>query len=157
MSEISPAEAQSKFKDTICCIGAGYVGGPTMAVIASHCPDIKVIVADIDKRKIDAWNSDICPIYEPKLQEYIVKYRGVNLFFTTDVADAIRESSIIFIAVNTPTKDFGHWVSYIINYTSSNCCRGAVVMIFLHMNPSHEQLLRQQPQTKLLWKNPLYQ
>ncbi len=81
-----------------------------MAVMAKHCPNVKIIVADIDKRRIDAWKSDKLPIFEPNLSEYVFEQRGVNLFFTTDVATAVKESELIFIAVNTPTKDFGYWV-----------------------------------------------
>ncbi len=91
----------------ILCIGAGYVGGPTMAVIAAKCPGYKVTVADIDDRKIKAWNSDKLPIYEPGLYDMVKKVRGKNLFFTTDIAKGIREAGIIFVSVNTPTKTFG--------------------------------------------------
>jgi UDPglucose 6-dehydrogenase len=94
-------------KKTILCIGAGYVGGPTMAVIADRCPDYKVIVADISKPRIDAWNSDTLPIYEPGLDEVVKRARGRNLFFTTDVVDGIKKAGIIFVSVNTPTKTFG--------------------------------------------------
>ncbi|MBP7275846.1 MAG: nucleotide sugar dehydrogenase [Kiritimatiellae bacterium] len=92
---------------TILCIGAGYVGGPTMAMIAAHCPGIKVIVCDINKARIDAWNSDHLPIYEPGLDEVVRSARGRNLFFTTDVPGGIREADMIFVSVNTPTKTFG--------------------------------------------------
>ena len=94
----------------ICCIGAGYVGGPTMAVIALKCPHIKVNVVDINEERIDAWNDEILdnlPIYEPGLKEVVKKARGRNLFFSTDIDKAIDESEIIFIAVNTPTKTYG--------------------------------------------------
>lgn len=94
----------------ICCIGAGYVGGPTMAVIALKCPDIKVTVVDKNQDKIDAWNSkDVrqIPVYEPGLSEIVKEVRGENLFFSTDIDTAIEKSEIIFIAVNTPTKEFG--------------------------------------------------
>ena len=94
----------------ICCIGAGYVGGPTMAVIALKCPEINVTVVDIDKRKINAWNSkDLSqlPIYEPGLKEVVSKARGKNLFFSHDIDKAIIESEIIFMAVNTPTATSG--------------------------------------------------
>lgn len=91
----------------ICCIGAGYVGGPTMAVIAKHCPSVKVTVVDISQRQIDRWNSDKLPIYEPGLDEVVKECRGRNLFFSTDVDAAIRDSSIIFVSVNTPTKKHG--------------------------------------------------
>ncbi|XP_015921206.1 UDP-glucose 6-dehydrogenase [Parasteatoda tepidariorum] len=91
----------------ICCIGAGYVGGPTCSVIANECPDIKVVVTDKNDARIRAWNSEELPVYEPGLFEIVKKCRGQNLFFTTDVDSAIRESDLIFISVNTPTKTFG--------------------------------------------------
>jgi len=92
---------------TILCIGAGYVGGPTMAVIADKCPDYKVIVADINPKRIEAWKTDDLPIYEPGLLDVVKRARGRNLFFTTDVFSAIEEAKIIFVSVNTPTKTFG--------------------------------------------------
>jgi len=94
----------------ICCIGAGYVGGPTMAVIAKQCPDLKVTVVDVNQDRIDAWNDDNLdnlPIYEPGLAEVVKEARGRNLFFSTDIDKAIVESEMIFIAVNTPTKTYG--------------------------------------------------
>ena len=94
----------------ICCIGAGYVGGPTMAVIARHCPNITVTVVDISAERIAAWNDsdlDNLPIYEPGLAEVVGKARDKNLFFSTEVDKAIQEADIIFIAVNTPTKTYG--------------------------------------------------
>lgn len=94
----------------ICCIGAGYVGGPTMAVIAQKCPDIKVTVVDLNENRIADWNSaDLTklPIYEPGLSEIVSECRGKNLFFSTDVDKAIDEAQIIFISVNTPTKTYG--------------------------------------------------
>merc|ERR1712113_1205229 len=91
----------------ICCLGAGYVGGPTMAVIAHKCPDIKVTVCDLNERRIAAWNSSNLPIYEPGLQEVVEEARGRNLFFSTDIDAAIRECTIIFVSVNTPTKKSG--------------------------------------------------
>lgn len=91
----------------ICSIGAGYVGGPTMAVIAEQCPDIKVIVSDVNQARIDAWNSDVLPVYEPRLNEIVQAIRGRNLFFTTDIDQAIQEADIIFLSVNTPTKTYG--------------------------------------------------
>ncbi|WP_417734752.1 UDP-glucose 6-dehydrogenase [Rosistilla oblonga] len=94
-------------KLSICCIGAGYVGGPTMAMIAKQCPDIRVTVVDINQARIDAWNSDKLPIYEPGLQEVVEEARGRNLFFSTNVADSIRDAKMIFISVNTPTKTYG--------------------------------------------------
>ena len=95
------------FKTKILCIGAGYVGGPTMTMIARKCPTYKVTVVDINKARIDAWNSDNIPIYEPGLDEVVKAARGKNLFFSTDVDQAIREADIIFVSVNTPTKTFG--------------------------------------------------
>ena len=94
----------------ICCIGAGYVGGPTMAVIALKCPDIKVIVVDNNSQKIDLWNDkslDNLPIFEPGLKEIISQTRGKNLFFSKYIDSAIDESQMIFMAVNTPTKQSG--------------------------------------------------
>lgn len=91
----------------ILCIGAGYVGGPTMAVIAEHCPQHRVVVVDINEERIAAWNSDNLPIYEPGLQEVVAIARGRNLFFSTEVENNIAEADIIFVSVNTPTKTFG--------------------------------------------------
>jgi UDPglucose 6-dehydrogenase len=96
--------------NTVCCIGAGYVGGPTMAVIAEKCPHIKVVVVDLNETRIASWNDkDVAniPIYEPGLNEIVAKTRGKNLFFSTDVDKAIDEADIIFISVNTPTKTYG--------------------------------------------------
>ncbi len=97
-----------KFKKNILCIGAGYVGGPTMAVIAAKCPDFNVMVVDVNAERIQAWNGDRLPIFEPGLLEVVRQARGRNLFFSTDIAAGIRESDIIFVSVNTPTKTFGH-------------------------------------------------
>ena len=91
----------------ILCIGAGYVGGPTMAMIASKCPRYRVTVVDIDPERIAAWNSDELPIYEPGLDQLVAAARGRNLFFSTDIEAGIRENDIIFVSVNTPTKAFG--------------------------------------------------
>ncbi|NXR99051.1 UGDH dehydrogenase, partial [Oxylabes madagascariensis] len=91
----------------ICCIGAGYVGGPTCSVIAQMCPSIKVTVVDVNEARINAWNSDTLPIYEPGLQEVVESCRGKNLFFSTSIDDAIREADLVFISVNTPTKTYG--------------------------------------------------
>lgn len=94
----------------ICCIGAGYVGGPTMSVIASQCPEINVTVVDINQARIDAWNDenlDNLPVYEPGLKEIVASNRNKNLFFSTNVDQAIDEAQLIFISVNTPTKTFG--------------------------------------------------
>ena len=94
-------------KRNILCIGAGYVGGPTMAVIAAKCPEYSVTVVDINAERINAWNSDNLPIYEPGLDEVVRNCRGRNLFFSTDIAKGIAEAEIIFVSVNTPTKTFG--------------------------------------------------
>jgi UDPglucose 6-dehydrogenase len=93
----------------ICCIGAGYVGGPTMAVIALKCPNIKVTVVDINSQRIDAWNGPLenLPIHEPGLVEVVSQVRGKNLFFSTEVDKAIDSAEMIFMAVNTPTKTEG--------------------------------------------------
>lgn len=81
----------------ICCIGAGYVGGPTMAVIALKCPDIEVAVVDISVPRITAWNSDQLPIYEPGLEDVVKQCRGKNLFFSTDVEKHVFEADIVFV------------------------------------------------------------
>jgi UDPglucose 6-dehydrogenase len=92
---------------TITCIGAGYVGGPTMAVIADRCPHIKVTVVDANADRIAAWKSDQLPVFEPGLLEVVKRARGRNLHFSTDVAAAIANADCIFIAVNTPTRTEG--------------------------------------------------
>jgi UDPglucose 6-dehydrogenase len=94
-------------KERILCIGAGYVGGPTMAVIADKCPDCRVELVDVNEERIRQWNSDDLPIYEPGLDEIVKRNRGKNLFFSTEIARGIGESDIIFVSVNTPTKSFG--------------------------------------------------
>jgi len=92
---------------TIACIGAGYVGGPTMAVMAQKNPHVNFHVVDINPKRIDAWNSADLPIYEPGLQPIVEEVRGKNLFYSTDVTAAIRAADMIFISVNTPTKTYG--------------------------------------------------
>ena len=94
----------------ICCIGAGYVGGPTMSVIADKCPQLNINVVDINEQRIKAWNSenlDDLPIYEPGLDKKIKKCRGINLFFSTDTEKNITNADMVFISVNTPTKTKG--------------------------------------------------
>ena len=94
----------------ICCIGAGYVGGPTMAVIADKCPDIIVNIVDINENKINQWNNnnlDLLPIYEPGLADIVGRCRGINLHFSNLIEENIRDADIIFISVNTPTKKNG--------------------------------------------------
>jgi UDPglucose 6-dehydrogenase len=95
---------------SICCIGAGYVGGPTMSVIAQKCPDIKVTVVDLNEQRIKQWNDpnvENIPIYEPGLSDIVAQARGRNLFFSTNINQAIEEAEMIFISVNTPTKTYG--------------------------------------------------
>jgi UDPglucose 6-dehydrogenase len=91
----------------ICCIGAGYVGGPTCSVIAYKCPHIQVHVVDMNQHRIDAWNSASLPIFEPGLLEVVEQCRGKNLHFSTNIAECIEQADIIFISVNTPTKTYG--------------------------------------------------
>lgn len=94
----------------ICCLGAGYVGGPTMSVIALKCPEIKVTVVDLNESRIAAWNDedlDKLPVYEPGLADVVQEARGRNLFFSSDADQAIEDADMIFIAVNTPTKNYG--------------------------------------------------
>lgn len=94
----------------IACIGAGYVGGPTMSVIAQKNPHIEVTVVDINEARIVAWNDEDLsrlPVYEPSLDEVVREARGRNLYFSTDVDEAIDEADMIFISVNTPTKNYG--------------------------------------------------
>lgn len=91
----------------ICCIGAGYVGGPTMAVIAQRCPHIQVTIVDINAQRIADWQTDDLPVYEPGLLEVVREARGRNLFFSTDIEAGIRQADMIFISVNTPTKTYG--------------------------------------------------
>jgi len=91
----------------ILCIGAGHVGGPTMAVIAKNCPQYRVVVVDINEARIKAWKSDNLPIYEPGLDDVVRQTRDRNLFFSTEVDKNIAEADIIFVSVNTPTKTFG--------------------------------------------------
>jgi len=94
----------------ICCIGAGYVGGPTMSVVAKQCPNIQITIVDVNEARINAWNDENLenlPVYEPGLAEIVAEARGRNLFFSTDVEKAIDEADMIFISVNTPTKTYG--------------------------------------------------
>lgn len=103
-------------------MGAGYVGGPTMAVIAANCPDIKVTVVDLNQKQIDAWNTDDLPIYEPGLLEVVKQARGRNLFFSTDIDAHIQESDVIFISVNTPTKLTGIGAGRAANIKNCELC-----------------------------------
>ena len=99
----------------ICCIGAGYVGGPSMAVLAKHCPNIKVNVVDINEERIRLWNSSDLkklPIYEPNLDKVIKKCRDINLFFSNNIKECIEQADMIFLSVNTPTKTKGIGAGY---------------------------------------------
>ena len=99
----------------ICCIGAGYVGGPTMSVIADKCPDITVEVVDLNKERIKAWNNEDfkkLPVYEPGLKDIVQRVRGRNLFFSTEIESVIADSHMVFISVNTPTKTKGFGAGY---------------------------------------------
>lgn len=98
---------KTTFEKHILCIGAGYVGGPTMAVIAARCPQYQVTVVDINETKIKAWQSDQLPIFEPGLLDVVKQARGRNLFFSTEIEENIKSADIIFVSVNTPTKKFG--------------------------------------------------
>ena len=93
----------------VCCIGAGYVGGPTSSIIAFKCPEVKVTVVDKSVERIEAWNRGgvHLPVYEPGLAEIVDRCTDTNLFFSTDITKGIREADIIFISVNTPTKNYG--------------------------------------------------
>lgn len=110
-------------------MGAGYVGGPTMAVIASNSPRIKVTVVDLSEKQIAAWNSDNLPIYEPGLKEVVESVRGKNLFFSTDVDGAIIEADIIFISVNTPTKTSGIGAGRAANIKNCELCARKIAEI----------------------------
>jgi len=110
------------FSYKICCMGAGYVGGPTMAVVAQRCPSIKVTVVDLSQRQIDAWNSDKLPIYEPGLEEVVFEARGRNLFFSTAIDEAIIEADIVFVSVNTPTKTSGIGAGRAANIKNCELC-----------------------------------
>jgi len=106
----------------ILCMGAGYVGGPTMTVIAKMCPKVRVVVGDISQKQIDAWNTDELPIYEPGLLECVKESRGRNLFFSTDLDKEIEEADVIFISVNTPTKTKGIGAGSAANIKNCELC-----------------------------------
>ena len=110
--------------NNICCIGAGYVGGPTMAVIALKCPYINITVVDANPKKIKAWNGplDSLPVYEPGLAEIVKNVRGRNLFFSDDIAQNIDKADMIFMAVNTPTKIEGEGVGMAADLRNIEAC-----------------------------------
>ncbi len=108
----------------ICCMGAGYVGGPTMAAMAKYCPDVTVVVVDLSEKQIAAWNSDELPIYEPGLDAVVKECRGRNLFFSTAIEEEIAKADIIFVSVNTPTKMSGIGAGRAANIKNcENCAR----------------------------------
>lgn len=108
----------------IACMGAGYVGGPTMAALAYNCPDVEVTVCDISEKQIAKWNSDKLPIYEPGLDEVVQACRGKNLFFSSNVEEKVAEADIIFVSVNTPTKTSGMGAGRAANIKNcENCAR----------------------------------
>ena len=116
----------------ICCIGAGFVGGPTMSVIAHECPNLKVIVVDSNSDKIKSWNSkslDNLPVYEPGLKEIIKKTRNKNLFFSHNIDEAILNSDIIFMAVNTPTKTSGKGKGFAADLTNVVECTKKIALV----------------------------
>jgi len=121
--------AAADFKLKICCMGAGYVGGPTMAVIADNCPEIKVTVVDISEKQIGAWNSDNLPIFEPGLLEVVQRVRGKNMFFSTAIDETIAEADIIFISVNTPTKTQGIGAGRAANVKNCELCARKIAEI----------------------------
>eukprot|EP00617_Octactis_speculum_P025235 CAMPEP_0185749922 /NCGR_PEP_ID=MMETSP1174-20130828/8623_1 /TAXON_ID=35687 /ORGANISM="Dictyocha speculum, Strain CCMP1381" /LENGTH=498 /DNA_ID=CAMNT_0028426231 /DNA_START=25 /DNA_END=1521 /DNA_ORIENTATION=+ len=114
--------AGPSWKLKICCMGAGYVGGPTMAIIADNCPDIKVTVVDLSAKQIAAWNSNKLPIFEPGLMEVVERVRGKNLFFNTNIDAEIQEADIVFISVNTPTKTHGIGAGRAANIKNCELC-----------------------------------
>jgi len=110
-------------------MGAGYVGGPTMAVIAANCPKIRVCVVDLNQKQIDAWNSPNLPIYEPGLPETVEGCRGKNLFFSTDINAEIKKADIIFISVNTPTKTMGIGAGRAANIKNCELCARTIAQV----------------------------
>jgi len=118
-----------EFDVKICCMGAGYVGGPTMAVIAKQCPKVRVCVVDLSQKQIDAWNSDNLPIYEPGLPEVVKECAGRNLFFSTDIDAEIEKADIIFISVNTPTKTQGIGAGRAANIKNCELCARKIAQV----------------------------
>ena len=111
---------------TVACIGAGYVGGPTMAVMAERCPDLEFVVADRDESRVRAWQAGTPPIYEPGLEEILRVALRRNLQFTTDVVSAVRQGQIIFVSVNTPTKTFGEGAGMAADLQHWEACARAI-------------------------------
>ena len=118
--------------ENICCIGAGYVGGPTMAVIAQQCPHLMVHVVDKNPERIAAWNSEDLsqlPVYEPGLSEVIAATRDKNLFFSTNIDEAIQKAEMIFMAVNTPTKTSGEGKGMAADLTHVENCAHRIAQV----------------------------
>ena len=116
----------------ICCIGAGYVGGPTMSIIAKKNPNINVYVVDMNEEKINSWNSenlDDLPVYEPGLSKVVNEARGRNLFFSTDVDKYISHAEMIFISVNTPTKTEGEGKGYAADLKYVEACAKQIALV----------------------------
>ena len=122
----------------ICCIGAGYVGGPTMAMIAAKAPHLEVKVVDMNAARIAAWNSDTLPIYEPGLDDLVKARRGKNLHFSTDVHGAIRAADIIFVAVNTPTKTYGVGAGRRVSTTTRTTTSTLTLVCGHHAQPRYD-------------------
>lgn len=110
-------------------MGAGYVGGPTMAVIAEKCQDVTVVVLDVSQKQIDAWNSDKLPIYEPGLESIVKSYRGKNLFFSTDIDNELQKADIIFVSVGTPTKTSGIGAGRAANIKNCELCARKIAQV----------------------------
>ncbi|KNZ44454.1 UDP-glucose 6-dehydrogenase [Puccinia sorghi] len=124
MNQLSPITVKR-----IACIGAGYVGGPTCSVIAYKCPHIQVTIVDVNPDRINQWNSDSLPIFEPGLEEIILKCRGKNLFFDTDIDKAIKEADLIFVSVNTPTKQSGIGSGYAADLSYVELCTRRIATV----------------------------
>jgi UDPglucose 6-dehydrogenase len=119
----------SNYKLKIACIGAGYVGGPTMSVIAQNCPHIKVTVLDLNAKLIAKWNSEDLPIYEPGLEDVVFASRGKNLFFSTEIEAGLIEADIIFVSVNTPTKIHGIGAGSASNIKNVEACARTIAKV----------------------------
>ena len=156
----APSDATAALPDkirNICCIGAGYVGGPTCSVVAQQCPEIKVTIVDVNPQRIDAWNSEDLsqlPVYEPGLAEVVAECRGRNLFFTTDIDGAIEEAQLVFVSVHTPTKTSGVGSGFAadLRYVSVACMHGLTYAATWRRLRAGSRAWRQAPRS--LWKSP---